>query len=103
VRIPQRALSRGQIRSVPQEEMSACSGIPGPGKAEPSLQRMSTFKPPAGSLFATEGGLQMAPVGQPGGFGTPGTSVVSRMKNSERSLVPDKKADLGQELTEDQL
>ena len=61
--------------------------------------------------------LQMAPVGQPGGFGTPGTSVcardqlsvtsllltVSRMKNSERSLVPDKKADLGQELTEDQL
>ena len=57
VRIPQRALPKGQTRSVPQEEMSACSGIPGPGRAEPSLHLMSTFNPPAGSLFATEGGL----------------------------------------------
>jgi hypothetical protein len=29
--------------------------------------------------------------------------TVSRMKNSERSLAPDKKADLGQELMGDQL
>ena len=80
--------------------MSACSGMPGPGKVEPSLQRKSTFKPPAGSLFATDGGLlhidqeggimrgaednyerskarhlQMAPVGQPGGVGTPAGKV----------------------------
>jgi len=47
--------------------------------------------------------LQMAPDGQPGGSGTPATTVVSRMKNSERSLAPDKKADLGQECLGDQL
>ena len=57
VRTPQSALPSGQTLSTPQDEMSACSGMPGPGKVEPSLQRRSTFKPPAGSLFATDGGL----------------------------------------------
>ena len=57
VRTPQSALPSGQTLSTPQDEMSACSGMPGPGKVEPSLQRKSTFKPPAGSLFATDGGL----------------------------------------------
>jgi len=104
VRTPQSALPSGQTLSTPQDEMSACSGMPGPGKVEPSLQRKSTFKPPAGSLFATDGGLQMAPVGQPGGVGTPAgkVSVVSRMKNSERSRAPERKADLGQDCTLDQ-
>ena len=109
VRTPHSALPSGQTLSTPQDEMSACSGMPGPGKVEPSLQRKSTFKPPAGSLFATDGGLlhfdqeggimrgatqikrgviktrgaednyerhlQIAPVGQPGGVGTPAGKV----------------------------